>query len=75
MLAGGLAIAIVVVSITIISLILGGLIPKRLGLLRPEAVASAVAGPMAILAKIALPLVSLPSAITEGAVRLLTGGH
>ena len=73
--ATGLAIAIVVVSITLASLILGELIPKRLALLRPEAVASAVAGPMAMLAKIAHPLVSLLSAITDGVVRLFAGRH
>lgn len=48
---------IVVVTIAYISLIIGELVPKRLALTNPERVASAVAGPMMTLARLARPLV------------------
>jgi putative hemolysin len=72
------ALVIVVAGITIASLIVGELIPKRLALLSPEAIASAIAKPMRVLARLTHPLVSTLSAITEGALRLVgirgTGG-
>ena len=46
----GLALAIVVGGITVMSLIFGELVPKRIGLNNPEAIASWVARPMMLLA-------------------------
>ncbi len=68
--AQGLATAIVVTVITVLSLIFGELVPKRLALGSPEAIASAVAGPFGILARVVRPLVSLLSAVTNGIVAL-----
>lgn len=69
--AHALAVAIVVVLITFFSLIIGELVPKRLGLNAPENVAVRVAGPMQALTKIVRPLVWLLTATSNLIVRLL----
>ena len=65
------ALVIVVVAITLTSLIIGELVPKRLALINPEAMASTVARPMAILARVVHPLVSFLSFMTHLVLRLL----
>lgn len=69
--AEALSLAVMVVALTYVSLILGELVPKRLGLTSPERVASAVAGPMSVLARIGRPLVVLLSASTDLVLRIL----
>ncbi len=69
--ANAIAIAIMVVSLTYVSLIVGELVPKRLALLRPEAIASLVARPMQWLASATRPLVVILTASTDGVLRLL----
>lgn len=54
--AKGLARTLVVVGLTYFSVVVGELVPKRLGLLAPEPIASLVAKPMNILARLARPL-------------------
>lgn len=66
-----IAFGIVVVIITYLSLILGELVPKRLGLNNPEQVASNMAQPMQFLAAIASPVVHLLSLSTESVIKLL----
>ncbi len=66
-----LALAIVVACITYLSLVVGELVPKRIGLNHPERIASLVAGPMQKLAIVAAPVVHLLSASTDGLLRLL----
>lgn len=66
-----IAVTIVVAGITLGSLLIGELVPKRLALLNPEAVASAVAKPMAWLSALVYPIVHVLSLITEGILRLL----
>ena len=68
--ADALSIGIMVVLLTYFSLILGELVPKRLALTRPEAIASRIARPMEILATIARPIVRLLSFSTDGLLRL-----
>ena len=63
----GFAVAV----ITYLSIILGELVPKRIALLAPERIASAVALPMAWISKAATPFVWLLSASTRGMLRLL----
>jgi putative hemolysin len=53
------AISIVVISITFFSMVLGELVPKRIGLSNPEAIAKLVARPMNVLSYITLPFVWL----------------
>jgi len=66
-----IAIGIVVLSITILSLWLGELVPKRLALHSPERIARVVARPMLFLSKVFLPLIKLLSAATNLVLRLL----
>ncbi len=61
----------VVVVITFITLIFGELVPKRIGLLYPEAVARVMARPMAWLAKAANPFVKLLMLCTQGVLNVL----
>lgn len=69
--APAIGIGIVVVALTYLSLVLGELLPKRIALGAPERIASAVARPMRLLARIASPLVRLLSWSTELGLRLL----
>jgi putative hemolysin len=65
------ATALVVVIITVLSIIFGELVPKRVGLMYPEMVARLVAQPMEWLSMITRPLVWLLGASTEAILRLL----
>lgn len=66
-----LSLGLVVVGITGLSLVVGELVPKRLGLTYPEGIAVALAGPMQTLARLARPLVAVLSACTEAVLRVL----
>ena len=63
--------AAVVVLITYFSIVLGELVPKRLGQLDPEAVARRVARPMELLARFARPFVNLLAGSTRLVLRVL----
>jgi len=63
--AGTLALGIVVLLITYLSLVVGELVPKRIGLNNPERIAAAVARPMNAVSFIAAPMVKLLTASTE----------
>ena len=65
-----LSLGIMVVLLTYCSLIVGELVPKRLALTHPEAIASLVARPMDILATASRPIVRLLSLSTDGILRL-----
>lgn len=65
------AFALVVGAITYLSLIIGELVPKRLALGAPEAVASFVARPMRLLSNLAAPVVWFLGASTNAVLRLL----
>ncbi len=69
--AGVIGVAAVVVVITYLSLVLGELVPKRLGLSRAEQVARAVAPAMRTLSRITAPFVQLLSRSTDLVLRLL----
>jgi len=73
--ANGLAFGAVVLGITYLSLILGELVPKRLALNAPEAVASRVSRPMRLLSVLASPAVWFLGLSTEAVLRLLPGGR
>ncbi len=68
--ANALGFGIVVVLITLASVIIGELVPKRLGLTNPERIAMAVAGPMSVVSRIAYPVVHLLTVSTEGILKL-----
>ena len=65
------ATALVVVLITVLTIIFGELVPKRVGQMYPETVARLVARPMNLLSSAARPLVMLLTACTNGVLRLL----
>jgi len=65
------ATAIVVICITLVTIIFGELVPKRLGQMYPETVARLVAQPMEWISLITRPLVFLLSFSTETVLRLL----
>jgi putative hemolysin len=54
-----------VTGIAVFSLILGELVPKRLALLNPEGIASAMAQPMEVISAIAFPLVRPMNFVTD----------
>jgi putative hemolysin len=66
-----LALVTVVLATTYFSLVIGELIPKRLGLNNPEQVAISLALPMRVLARITGPVVRLLSASTNLGLRIL----
>ena len=65
------ATAIVVVVITYVSIVLGELLPKRIGQITPEPIARRVAKPMLWLAILTKPFVKLLSGSTQLLLRLL----
>jgi len=69
--AGGVSLFLVVLVTTYFSLVLGELIPKRLGLNDPEKIASRVAGFMKFISRITSPIIHLLSASTDLGLRLL----
>lgn len=69
--AGGVSLALVVLLTTYFSLVIGELIPKRLGMNNPEKVASAVAGVMRFVSWITSPVIRLLSWSTEVGLRIL----
>ncbi len=66
-----LALGLVVVGITYVSLVIGELVPKRLALHHPEEVACLAARPMRLLAKLSHPGVRLLSASVDFSLRLI----
>jgi putative hemolysin len=68
--AEGIALGLVVTGITVMSLIFGELVPKRIGLNNPEAIASWVARPMMALARIGGPIVALLTSSTNFVLRV-----
>lgn len=65
------ATAIVVVLVTYISIVVGELVPKRLGQMSPESIACLVARPMQLLAMLTRPFVMLLSVSTHSLLKLL----
>lgn len=68
--ADKVAFCVVVLVLTYFTLVIGELLPKRIGLGNPEGVASVLAGPMHQLSRIGAPLVSLLGSSTEVLLRL-----
>lgn len=62
---------LVVAGITYFTLVIGELVPKRIGMNNPEKIALKVSGPMKTLAKIGTPLVALLSYSTDFLLKLL----
>src|SRR6266566_3196027 len=69
--SGAIALTIVVVVITYLSLVIGELVPKRIALNNPERIAMLMVTPMRVLSAIASPFIYLLSISTEGILRLI----
>src|SRR5690348_7475508 len=69
--AGPISLALVVVVISYLTLILGELVPKRVALSRPEAIAGGLAPMLALMTRLAAPLVWFLSASSNLVLRLL----
>src|SRR5512139_2293165 len=65
------ATALVVVVITYVSIVVGELVPKRIGQFNPEGIARRVARPMSWLAVLARPFVRLLAVSTDALLRLM----
>ena len=67
----GIAIGVVVVIITYLSVVIGELVPKRLALINPEAIASVIALPMEWLSRVSSPVVRFFNLSSEAVLRLV----
>ncbi|SIO08342.1 hemolysin family protein [Chitinophaga niabensis] len=68
--SNALATAIIVIGVTYFTLVLGELLPKRIGLANPEVIAKALARPMYLLSRITFPFIWLLSRSTATLVKL-----
>lgn len=68
--SNGIATTVIVVILTYFSLVLGELVPKRIGLSRPEYLAKNFARPMSWLSKITFPFIWLLTSSTHVIVKL-----
>lgn len=66
-----IAVILITVLLSYLTLVLGELVPKRIGMKRAAPISLAVAGPLRLLAVIAAPFVKLLTLSTDGIVRLL----
>ena len=69
--ARGLAPVIITVAVAFVSIVIGELVPKRIGLANAEGVSKQVVGPLSVFQKIARPLVWLTGACSDGPARIL----
>ncbi|MBL8436578.1 MAG: HlyC/CorC family transporter [Zoogloeaceae bacterium] len=69
--AKAIALTVVVIGLTYFSVVVGELVPKRLGLLAPEGIASLVARPMMWLSRLGKPLVWLLSSSSDVLLRVV----
>jgi putative hemolysin len=69
--ARGIAMTITVVGLTYFSVVVGELVPKRLGLLAPEGISSIISRPLFLLARITHPLVVILSSSSAAILRVL----
>jgi len=70
-LASSLSFLLIVLAVTFLSLVIGELVPKRIGMTHPETVSKMVAGPMFLFSKIAAPFVWLLSSSTRIVLKIL----
>ncbi len=69
--SANLSVGIVVVILTFFSLVLGELLPKRIGLNHPEAIAKAVAVPMKMVSIVTAPFIWLLTTTTDAILKVL----
>lgn len=69
--ADSIALSIVVIFITALSLLMGELVPKRIGLAYAEGIAIFMASPMHLLSRVAQPFIWLLTTLSNGIIKLL----
>lgn len=69
--AGAIAVVVVTLIVSYVTLVIGELVPKRIALTDPEGYSKRVARPIEVAEKIAAPIVALLAHSTEGVARLL----
>jgi putative hemolysin len=69
--ANGIATAVIVICVTYFTLVLGELLPKRIGLANPELIAKLVAKPMNFISRVTFPFVWLLSRSTTVLVKVI----
>lgn len=69
--ASGIALAIVIIGITFLSIIIGELVPKRIGQMYAETIAGLISRPMSFLSWVATPFVHLLSFSTDKVLKVL----
>jgi putative hemolysin len=65
-----IAIGVVVIVLTFLTLVIGELVPKRIALVHPDAIASYVAPAIKLVARLTHPFVTMLQLATEGVLRL-----
>ncbi len=70
-LAAGIGQTIIIIIVTYLSIVIGELVPKRIGLGAAEKVAKTMAGPMIFISKLTTPVVWVLSKSTSALVKLL----
>jgi len=70
-LANTLALVIVVAVVTFCSMLIGELVPKRIGLINPEGVTKVMVPPAVVLSKILIPVTWILSRLSDVILRLL----
>jgi len=73
--AASLSVAIVVLAITVISVVLGELVPKSIALNNPEHIVGLTIQPMHALSVIFFPIVKFLSSMTDGLTKLFGFSH
>ncbi len=68
--AHSIAVGVVVIILTFFSLVFGELLPKRIGLNYPEAIAKSMAMPMKIVSQVTAPFIWLLTIATDGLLKL-----
>jgi len=69
--SGVIATTLIVIVVTYFTLVLGELVPKRIGLNHPESIAKRMASVMNLLSAVTYPFIWILSASTQGVVKLL----
>lgn len=69
--AATLSVVSIVILVTLLSILFGELVPKRIAIMNPEGISKIVARPIRILSKVSYPLVWLLSRMTAGIFKLV----
>ncbi|MBE6306094.1 MAG: HlyC/CorC family transporter [Bacteroidales bacterium] len=70
-LASGIAQTIIIIVVTFLSIVLGELVPKRIGMNDSEKIAKLIVGPMSLFSRLAKPVVWALSQSTSAIIKLL----